>query len=79
LGIIERRLNDPVAALAHFQRATMLDRSDAVSFVQTGELLDEQMDFTGAEAARRAAAAIEPSPELTARIAAVAAKARDAR
>ena len=79
LGIIERRLNDPVAALAHFQRATMLDRSDAVSFVQTGELLDEQMDFTGAEAALRAAAAIEPSPELTARIAAVSAKARDAR
>jgi tetratricopeptide (TPR) repeat protein len=79
LGIIERRVGDGTAALAHFQRATTLDRTDAVSFVQTGEILEAMMDFAGAEAAYRAASAIEPTPETAARLAGVAAKARDAR
>jgi Tfp pilus assembly protein PilF len=79
LGVIERRQGDAAAALEHFRRATALDRRDAASFVEIGEILDEMMDFAGAETAFRAALAIEPTPDVTARIAAVAARARDAR
>lgn len=79
IGIIERRLGDGTAALAHFQRATALDRTDAVSFVQTGDILEAMMDFAGAEAAYRAASAIDPTPDVAARLAGVVAKARDAR
>ena len=46
--------------------------------MQLGELLESQQDFAGAAAAYREAAALEPSPELTARAAAAAERARDA-
>lgn len=79
LGGVERRQGNVAEALIHFRNAARLDPLDAVSLVQTGELLEQQMDFAGAEAAYRAASAIEPSADLAGRIAAVAARARDAR
>jgi tetratricopeptide (TPR) repeat protein len=79
LAIVERRQGNAAAALTHFRRATALDPGDAISLTQTGELLEEQLDFAGAEAAFRAANEIDPSAQLAARIAAVAARGRDAR
>jgi Flp pilus assembly protein TadD len=78
LGILERKDGNAGAALEHFRRASALDTSDAVSLVQLGELLEEQQDFTGAASAYRRAAEIEPGAALSARIAAVAEKERDA-
>lgn len=79
LGLVERKQGDVDAALDRFRRATELDPGDAVSLVQTGELRELRQDFAGAEAAYRRAAEIEASGDLSARIAAVAEKARDAR
>jgi tetratricopeptide (TPR) repeat protein len=79
LGTIERRQGNATAALEHFRRATTLDRTDAASFVQTGELLEQMMDLVGAEAAYRAASALEPTPDLAAKLAAIATRAREAR
>jgi hypothetical protein len=79
LGLVERKQGSVEAALDRFRRAAELDPGDAVSLAQTGELLDERQDFAGAEAAYRRAADIEASGDLTARIAAVAERARDAR
>jgi tetratricopeptide (TPR) repeat protein len=79
LALLERRAGNRDAALTHFRRAAELDPSDAVSLVQIGELLEERQDFAGAEAAYRKAAAIDPSPDLSAKIAAVSERAREAR
>ncbi len=65
--------------LDRFRRAAELDPGDTVSLIQIGELLDERQDFAGAEAAYRRAADVEPSGDLSARIAAVMEKAREAR
>jgi tetratricopeptide (TPR) repeat protein len=79
LAIVERRQGNADAALAHFARAIELDPSDAVSLIETGDLLAQRQDYVAAEAAYRKAAAIEPSAELTAKLAATAERARDAR
>ncbi|MEQ1574803.1 MAG: tetratricopeptide repeat protein, partial [Vicinamibacterales bacterium] len=79
LGIVERRQGDAAAAIEHFRRAFALDPSDVAALVQLAELLEERRDFAGAEASYRKANEIEPSAELTARLADVAAKGRDAR
>jgi tetratricopeptide (TPR) repeat protein len=79
IGIVERRRSNPREALDHFRRASELDPSDAVSFEQIGQLLEQAGDSGAAEMAYRKAADLEPNAELSARIAAVAAKARDAR
>ncbi|HEY7189752.1 MAG TPA: tetratricopeptide repeat protein, partial [Vicinamibacterales bacterium] len=79
LGLLERRAGHADQALQELNRAAELDPSDAASLVQIGELLDERRDFAGAEAAYRKAAGIEPTPELSARIATTAKKAREAR
>jgi tetratricopeptide (TPR) repeat protein len=79
LGLLERKEGNPDAALDRFRRAVELDGADALSLVQMGELLDARRDFAGAEAAYRQAAAIEPSPDLTARMAAITERAREAR
>jgi tetratricopeptide (TPR) repeat protein len=79
LGVVERRRGDAAAALGHFRTATQLDENDAASFTQIGELLEQQRDFAGAEAAYRRAAALDPNPALRARITAIAEGARDAR
>src|SRR5206468_10348506 len=55
------------------------DPMDSASFVQIGELLEELESVVAAEAAYRRAADIEPSADLTRRIAANAERARDAR
>jgi tetratricopeptide (TPR) repeat protein len=77
-GIERKRRNDD-AALAHLRRATEIDPADTAALVQIGELLDARQDFAGAEAAYRRAAEFDPSPSVTARLAAVAERARDAR
>ena len=77
LGLLERRQGNIPAALDHLRRATELDPTDAVSFVQIGEILEQQQDVVGAEAAYRTAAEIEPTPDLTRRLGAIADKARE--
>ena len=79
LGNVERRLGDGDAALMHLRRATELDPSDAAALLELGQLLEERQDYAGAEAAYRKAAQVEGSPDLSARIAAVAEKARNAK
>jgi len=79
LGLVERRQGNIEAALRRFRQAVDLDPADAVSLVQTGELLAQRQDFAGADAAYRRAAAIDPDPDLAARIAAIGERAREAR
>jgi tetratricopeptide (TPR) repeat protein len=79
LGLLERKEGNPDAALDRFRRAVELDSADAASLAQTGELLEARGDFEGAAGAYRRAAEIEPGADLTARMAAVAERARDAR
>ena len=79
LALVERRQNNAERALQHFRKAVELDPSDAVSLVGIGDLLGERQDFAGAESAYRRAATIEPDPGLTAKIAAVAERGREAR
>ena len=77
LGLLERRQGNLAPALEHFRRATDLDPADAVSFIQIGEVLEQQQDFPGADAAYRKAASVEPTPDLTRRIAALGEKMRE--
>ncbi|MBI4888245.1 MAG: tetratricopeptide repeat protein [Acidobacteria bacterium] len=79
LGLLVRRQGRADAALTLFQRAAGLDAGDAASLVQMGDLLEGRQDFAGAEAAYRRAADVEPGPDLSARIAALGERARDAR
>lgn len=77
LGAVERKRGDAVAALQNFARAADLDPADVSSLSQAADLLDEQQDYTGAEAAYRKAAAIEPGAGFEAKADAAAARARD--
>ena len=77
LAIVDRRRGDTDAAQEHVRRASELDSSDAASLVQIGEILEQRLDFAGAEAAYRKAAAVEPTPELTRRITAVGDRIRE--
>src|SRR5687767_6086873 len=79
LALIERRQGNVDAALERFRRAVELDGGDQTSLVQMGELLEARGDFQGAETAYRRASEIEPTTALTARMAAVAERAREAR
>ena len=79
LGILERKRGNADAALDQLRRAVELDAADTVSLVQIGELLEQRRDFEGAAAAYRRAAEVEPTPELTARIAAAGERAREAK
>jgi tetratricopeptide (TPR) repeat protein len=78
LGTVERRQGRTDAALARFRKAAELDASDAVSLVQIGEILEAAQDLAGAQAAYRRAADLAPSADLTARLAALAERERDA-
>ena len=78
LAVVERRQGNMDAALRHFQRASELESGDAASLTQIGEILEQRQDFAGAQAAYRRAADIEPTPELAARLAALAERERDA-
>ena len=79
LGVVARRQGHAGGAMEHFRRAVELDPADVASLVQLGELQEARQDFAAAEAAYRRAAEIEPGPELTKRLAAVAESAREAR
>ncbi len=79
LGIVERRRGDSQAALTELRKAVELDAMDAASLIQIGELLEQRLDFVGAESHYREAEALEPSEALTKRIAEVAEKARIAK
>jgi len=79
LGLLERRAGNADQALAELRRAADLDPADAASVVAIGELLDARGDSDGAEATYRQAAAIDPGLDLSARIAEVAKRAREAR
>jgi tetratricopeptide (TPR) repeat protein len=79
IGLLERKAGNNAAALVHFRRAVELDDTDSVSLTELGRLQEEAGDFAAAESAYRRAAALEPSAALDATIAAVAARAREAR
>jgi Tfp pilus assembly protein PilF len=79
LGIVQRRAGNAEAALGHFRRAVELDAVDAVSLTEIGDLLAQRGDFAGADASYRRAAALEPTADLAAKMAAVAERAREAR
>jgi Tfp pilus assembly protein PilF len=78
LGLVLVKQGNADAALGRFQRAVQLDPADAASLIQIGELLERRQDFPGAEAAYRQAALIDPSSDLTRRLAALAERSRDA-
>jgi tetratricopeptide (TPR) repeat protein len=77
LALLERRQGNNAAALEHFRKASDLDTADAVSLTQIGEILEQQQDLAGAEAAYRKAAGIETTPDLTRRLAAIAERQRE--
>ena len=79
LGLVERRRGNAEAALTHLRRAVELDSADAAALVQIGEILEQRQDYAGAETAYRRAAELEPSEDLSARLATIAARAREAR
>jgi tetratricopeptide (TPR) repeat protein len=79
LGLLDRKTGHPDQALERFKRAAALDPADTVSLIQIGELLEERGDHGGAEAAYRQAAEVDPSPELSARLAGAAKNAREAK
>lgn len=79
LGMLERRLGDSGGALAHLQQAIALDPSDAAALVESGAILEERQDFDGAIALYRRALDIDATPELSARVTAATARAREAR
>lgn len=79
LGVVEHRQGNGDRALEHFQKAIALDGSDAAALIQAGAVLEERQDFEGALTNYRKAAEIEPSADVNARIAAVSARAREAR
>jgi tetratricopeptide (TPR) repeat protein len=77
LAVVRQRQGNTDAAVNGFRRVIELDPADTASLVQLGELLEARQDFAGAEAAYRQAAAMEPSANLTARLARLAERARD--
>jgi Tfp pilus assembly protein PilF len=78
LGAVERARGNRAAALARYREATRLDASDRPAWVAMAELFEAAGDDVSAERAYRAAMALEPSPDLSAKIGAVAARARAA-
>jgi tetratricopeptide (TPR) repeat protein len=79
LAAVERMQGNVDRAIQHFTRASELEPSDATALIAIGDLLTERLDYQGADAAYRKAAAIEPSPELSAKRAALAERVRESR
>jgi tetratricopeptide (TPR) repeat protein len=79
LAAVERKRKNDEAALVHLRRAVEIDPADAGAHLQIGDILESRQDFDGAEAAYRRAVDLDPTPELSARLAAVAERAREAR
>ncbi|RPJ56952.1 MAG: hypothetical protein EHM24_29945 [Acidobacteria bacterium] len=68
LAALERKHDRAEAALGHLEQAVALDPSDARSWAQIGELLEQSGDFPGAVSAYEKARAVEPGPDLDARL-----------
>lgn len=79
LAAVGRRQGDGDRALQHFRRAVELDPADAVSLTGIGDLLVQRQDYAGADEAYRKAASLDPGPELTAKMASLAERLREAR
>ena len=79
LAGVERRQGNADRAVEHYGRAISLDASDTAAIVAMADLLAERQDYQAADAAYRKAAAIEPTPELSAKIAALAERVRESR
>jgi tetratricopeptide (TPR) repeat protein len=79
LAVVERQRGDDVSALRHFRAALDIDPMDASSLVGIGEILEAQGDFEAAAKTYEDAQAIEPTPELRAKLEAVRARAELAR
>ncbi|HEY5619701.1 MAG TPA: S-layer homology domain-containing protein [Vicinamibacterales bacterium] len=78
LALVALRQGNIDVALIRFRRAVELDPADTASLIQIGEVLEGRQDLAGAEAAYRQAASIDPSADLSARLAVIAERARDA-
>jgi Tfp pilus assembly protein PilF len=68
LAVTEQQLGRLDPALSHAQRAIELDPSDARAHIVAGDVFEAQRRFAEALAEYEAAAALEPSEELTAKI-----------
>lgn len=79
LAAVERRQRNTDRSVEHYRRAIELEGSDPAALIALAELLTERQDYQGADAAYRQAAAIEPTPQLTAAIAALAERVRESR
>ena len=77
LAAVERRQGDNDRARQHVTRAVELDPSDSAALVAMADLLVDRQEYQAADEAYRKAAAIDPTPELTAKIAALAARSRE--
>jgi tetratricopeptide (TPR) repeat protein len=71
LAIVERRAGDVEQARAHLERAAAADPHDRATQVALGELFESEANFDGAARAYDRAQAIEPTPDVGARLAAV--------
>jgi tetratricopeptide (TPR) repeat protein len=68
LAAVEQRTGKNAEALEHARKAMSLDPSDARAHVIAGEVLEAQRQYAQAIAEYEAAAAIEPSADITSRI-----------
>jgi tetratricopeptide (TPR) repeat protein len=68
LAAVERKDGETEGALAHARKAAELDPNDSRSLVLIGEIYESQKDYAKAVDAYTAAAALEPSDELTNKI-----------
>ncbi len=71
LAAVDRRAGDLSAALGHAERAASLDPGDARALALIGEIHETNREWQKAAEAYAAAAALEPSDELSARLDAV--------
>ena len=71
LAAIERRDGQAEQALAHLERAAMLDPADRATRLQVADILEAGGDIEGATKALEAAQTIERTPEVDARLAAI--------
>jgi tetratricopeptide (TPR) repeat protein len=79
LGHVEQRLGVLDRALEHARKAVDVDRADPRSWGFLGDLLEASGDLQGAADALAAAAALEPTPALSARLASLRSRAELAR
>lgn len=75
LAAVDRRAGDTASALAHAEQAAKLDPGDAHTLELEGDIHQARSEWTEAADAYAAAAAIEPSDALTAKVEAMHEKA----